>query len=90
LDYTPPVEYVAKVVLHPGGGRNRPLEKKLGSTLLKQVRAGDATRLYLWGVVSYIDAFDEKRETRFRLMYGGPESAKRSTMWWCDNGNEAT
>lgn len=90
LDYTPPVEYGAKVVLHPGAGRIRPQEKKLSSELLKQVRAGDATRLYLWGVVSYVDAFGEKRETKFRLMYGGPKSTERSTMWWCDEGNEAS
>lgn len=71
------------------GGRNRPLEKKLSSESFKQIRIGDATRLYLWGVVSYVDAFGERRETKFRLMHGGPES-KRNTMWWCDEGNEAT
>lgn len=90
LNYKPPDEYVANIVLHPDGERTRPQAVVLTEAERLAIESGREMRLYLWGVVAYYDAFNVRRETRFRLMYGGDESVQRDTMWWCDEGNEAT
>lgn len=57
---------------------------------MHEIQKGEEKRLYVWGGIQYVDVFKEGRNTIFRLMYGGPESTKRTAFWWCDKGNKAT
>jgi hypothetical protein len=50
----------------------------------------DAT-VYVYGQVTYVDAFQHKQTTDFRLIYGGPEGGGANGLMSADTeGNEAS
>ena len=45
--------------------------------------------IYVWGEVRYIDAFNKKRKTRFRLIQRGGPEFRDKPLAFCDEGNGA-
>lgn len=46
--------------------------------------------IYVWGDVTYRDAFNVIRHTRYRAMAGGNVGFQGNSLAYCDEGNEAT
>ena len=45
---------------------------------------------YVYGQVTYRDVFGAAHSTKYRLMHGGPDPARRGRLVPCPEGNEAT
>jgi hypothetical protein len=80
---------MTKIVLPPGVEMN--LFWKTGTPLeraqIDAIRDGTECRLYVWGEVHYLDAFDKPRFTKFRFMHGGP--TRGVDIEACEEGNDA-
>jgi hypothetical protein len=50
---------------------------------------GDAM-IYVWGEIKYADAFRTARYTRFKYMFGPPNTISPGSLILCPDGNEAT
>ncbi len=81
---------VPRLVLHPGASIRTTHLCELQSEERDLIRHGKDCQLYVYGEISYKDAFDFTRYTRYRLRFGGQDIIRYRRMSWCDEGNEAT
>jgi len=85
-------QVVTKVAMPPSGEGVKILtmEKPLTPEEVKQLEVGK-TAIYLYGEITYRDAFRKKRSTKYRYMYNGLTGTvgKTNAMTGCEEGNEA-
>lgn len=87
----PPPEFQkSKGITAPGNFTifHIPLFDKMSPAKETALHSGDAA-IYVWGEVSYRDAFDRMRITKYRMFLSG-EGAKEGRFKIADDGNEAT
>ena len=83
---------MATSVLPPGGHHQMPINREpppLPDIVASLLGTPEAT-LYVYGEISYRDVFGENRNTRYRLMYGGPEPVDEKHLKPDVDGNEFT
>jgi hypothetical protein len=98
LEYPPPREMPeakdsiareGKISFPPGGEMRifiQPSEP-INAEIRRMIERSGNPRFYVWGKLTYTDAFNRKRETQFQWMYGG--NATWYKMQWCP-GSRAT
>jgi hypothetical protein len=83
----------SSVVIHPGQEHQVVIiaHRTLTQEEVNRILSGVDLRLYLYGEVVYLDAFNQNRRTTFRLMT--PPNTGGGTpipFFYCEEGNEAT
>lgn len=69
---------------------DRVLPDKLTREQIEQIKTGKSA-IYVYGAIEYIDVFDRKRRTDYRLFYSGQwPIPKDALLRFCNRGNEAT
>jgi hypothetical protein len=58
-------------------------------TWKKALKEGNQ-RFVMYGEIRYNDVFGESHVTKYRAMYGGPDSTRLDQIIWCEDGNTAT
>jgi len=88
-----PVDEPFQLVIHPGElGYTMTLTagRRLSPDEVDRLTDGTDLRLYLYGGVTYKDAFGKDRYTRFRLMTRRNVEGGQGRFVYCNQGNEAT
>ncbi|MES2000339.1 MAG: hypothetical protein V4446_13595 [Pseudomonadota bacterium] len=59
---------------------------------VENIKIGNSKRVYIWGIVTYIDVFDEVHTTKFchSIFWFGPKNNERVTGTFSNLHNEAT